>query len=422
VALILLRVLDLLAPWRWGGDESTRDVWRVQLVYRLFPWTLPHWKARSAALARQYANQPLLDVLKRRPTPPVIITVGFMPIVVPLVNALGLGGARIVGSRLNGFSDRRLGKLHIARAALGEETLRRALVVTDSRQDLPLLAVCAKPVLTVWPEARYRRAFSGIYLPGQYISEVKRPGKYYFRRAVLQEDYILWVLSSLALSPVPFHHVAGLLLLLCSFWIIYERGYVDNDLTGVRLEKNPKLSEAFYHAPVATPFWPPWIWSAAAAAAAVAILRGPSWRHWTDWARWEAVLVATYLWFYWYNRTEESKRVWMFAILQFARTVAFVSLLPVTPVGAMALGAHVLARWTPYYLYRRVDKTWPENTSIGLIRVLFFVVMALLLGVSEGWASIVNWTAVILLAWNLLRARYDLRPREPKRDAAPNVA
>lgn len=31
-ALLLLRLLDAIRPWRWTGGEATRDVWRVQLL------------------------------------------------------------------------------------------------------------------------------------------------------------------------------------------------------------------------------------------------------------------------------------------------------------------------------------------------------------------------------------------------------
>ncbi len=419
VALLLLRLLELLRPWRWSGGEVTRDVWRVQLVHRLFPWTLARWQARVGELATRYANRPLLEALGSRAEPPVIVTIGFLPIVTPLVRALGLSQVRIVAARLNSFADRRCGKLHAAVQALGEPAVHSALLLTDSEQDLPLLRSCARPLYTLWPDARYRRALADVYLPGQYISQVKRPGEHYFRRAVLQEDFALWVLSSVALTAAPVHHVAGLLLLLASFWIIYERGYVDNDLMGAKLEKDPKLSAAFHLAPVATPFWPPWIWASAIGAAGVWILHSPTGTVWSGCIRWLGVLIATYGWFYWYNRTDKQARVWMFAVLQLARTAAFVPLLAVTPVGAMALGAHVLSRWTPYYLYRLSGKDWPRSASVGLVRVLFFLVMALMLAIATGITSVMNWTAAAILGWSLFRARYDLRPIAAGGSATP---
>jgi len=43
-----------------------------------------------------------------------------------------------------------------------------------------------------------------------------------------------------------------------------------------------------------------------------------------------------------------------------------------------------------------------------LIRLLFFVVLALLLEFSEGLSSVLNGTGLALLAWNLFRARKEL--------------
>ncbi len=33
LALLLMRLLDVLRPWRWSGGERTRDVWRVRLHF-----------------------------------------------------------------------------------------------------------------------------------------------------------------------------------------------------------------------------------------------------------------------------------------------------------------------------------------------------------------------------------------------------
>jgi hypothetical protein len=402
-AAILLRLLDGVQPWCLTGGETTRDAWRVRLILLLFPWAGMLWRKHVGRLAAQFANRPLLTQLQNRQPAPIVATAGFLPIVLPLLAALGVPETRVIGSRANTFADRRSGKLHRVREALGESALRGAMVVTDSLQDLPLLQLCATPVYTTWPDARYRRALSGVYLPGQYISLVKRPGERYFLRAILQEDFALWVICSIALADAPWPHVIGLLLLLVSFWTIYERGYVDNDLMGAKHETNPRLSAAFFEAPVATPFWQPWIWAAAFGAAGAWVLRAGS-PTWLDAAKWAGVLIATYAWFAVYNRTDKAARTWMFSVLQFARAAAFTVLVPIEPIGAMALGAHVLARWTPYYLYRLRGSEWPGGIAVGPIRTLFFAVLAVLLAIATGWHSLINWTAYALFAWSLYRA------------------
>jgi hypothetical protein len=406
-ALLLMRMLDVIKPWRWTGGEATRDVWRVRVVSTCFPWTGNHWKNRVAGLAKNFTNLRLMAALKNPGTNPIILTAGFQPIVAPLVAALGLPQAQIVAARLSTFSDRRDGKLHLAVGALGNDTIRRALVLTDSAQDLTLLDACARPLRTVWPEAHHRRALSGVYLPGQYLTQVKRPGARFIVRGILQEDFAFWVLSSTALAALPVLHVLGLLFLLVSFWAIYERGYVDNDLIAASYEVNPKLSTAFLDSPVATPRWQPWIWAFACGAIAVVLLRWPVPPVPVDLAAWAAVLLATHGWFLMYNRYDKGTRVWMYAGLQFARISAFVALVPIGLIGALTLGAHVLAKWVPYYVYRLGGKDWPE-APFHLVRLLFFVVLALLLGFSEGLSSVLNGTGLALLAWILFRARQEL--------------
>ncbi len=407
VALLLMRTLDIFKPWRWTGGEVTRDVWRVRLISLCLPWTQPRWKKQVTGLATHFTNRRLMAALQNPAATPIIATAGFEPIVAPLVAALGLPHAQIIAARLSTFADRRDGKLHLTVGVLGTDTVRRALVLTDSAEDLTLLDACARPLRTIWPEARYRSALSGVYLPGQYLTQVKRPGARYIVRGILQEDFAFWVLSSLALAALPLLHVLGLLFLLVSFWAIYERGYVDNDLIAARYEEKPKLTAEFLESPVATPRWQPWLWAFACGTIAICLLRWPVTPTLIDFVSWSAVLLATYGWFALYNRFDKGTRVWLFGGLQFARSAALVALVPISLIGALALGAHVLAKWVPYYVYRLGGKEWPE-APFHLIRLLFFVVLALLLGFTNGLASLVNGTALALLAWNLFRARQEL--------------
>ncbi len=89
-------------------------------------------------------------------------------------------------------------------------------------------------------------------MPGEYISRIKRPGERDIIRGILLEDFAFWLLSSIGLAIDPSTHLVGLLLLLLSFWAIYGRGYVDNDLVASRYEADPQLSAAFGSVWVAT--------------------------------------------------------------------------------------------------------------------------------------------------------------------------
>lgn len=413
LALVVMRILDCIEPWRWTGGVETRDVWRVRCIIALFPWTRGFWKSRVRVLAATAANMPLIDAVRKRASlancsPPIITTLGFQSIVTPLVAALGLPPQiRIVAARLSTFADRRGGKLRLVVAALGNETVRRSLVLTDSKQDAALLSACARPLRTVWPQARFRPALSGLYLPGQYLTQVKRPGERYITRGILLEDFALWVLSSIMLAAHPVQHFIALLFLLLSFWAIYECGYVDNDRVAVRFEHDPKLSNAFRNGLAVTPRWTPWLWALVSGAIGVGILRGFGRDAIAGFGAWSAVLVATYGAFALYNRFDKTTRIWLYSGLQVARSAAFVALVPINLIGAIAIGAHVLAKWVPYYIYRAAGKVWPDAPHF-MTRLLFFVVLTVLIAVATGFTSLWTWSTAALLAWNLLRARHEL--------------
>ena len=260
LALLLLRLLDVAKPWRLSGHD-TRDNWRICAISVFFPWTPRRWRAKVPDLADRYVNQELRAALESRTLVPVILTSGFGSIVAPLLAATGLSDARLIAARIYPFTDRRNGKLDMAVRELGVEIVSSSLILTDSINDRELLERCDKPLRTVWPNANYRPALGSVYLPGEYISQIKRPGTRYIFRGIFQEDFAFWLLSSIGLAINPAAHVVALLFLLLSFWAIYERGYVDNDLIAARFEADPKLSGSFGRIQVATPAVEPWTWA-----------------------------------------------------------------------------------------------------------------------------------------------------------------
>ena len=407
LALLLLRVLEVLKPWRLTGGINTRDTWRVCAISTIFPWTPWRWRAKVPFFAERYLNQELKAALAARSQPPIIVTTGFRSIVAPLLVAMGFAAAPLIAARMYSFADRRNGKLRMAVRELGAETVGCSLVVTDSINDLEVLQNCARPLRTLWPQAHYRRALSGVYLPGEYISQIKRPGERYIFRGIFQEDFAFWLLSSVGLAINPATHIVGLLLLLLSFWAIYERGYVDNDLVASRNEPDPKLSATFGRVQVATPAVQPWIWALLAGAAAVAILHADGMAFAVHFALWVAVLILTYACFVFYNRLDKMTRVWLYPLLQFARSGAFTVVVPIEPAGVAALGAHVLSRWVPYQVYRLNSAGWP-NARPELVRLISFVLLSLMVVCSLGPSALLTWTALALLLWNVFRARLDI--------------
>jgi hypothetical protein len=195
--------------------------------------------------------------------------------------------------------------------------------------------------------------------------------------------------------------------LLLSFWAIYEMGYVDNDRIAARYERNPKLSGAFGRASVVTPTVKPWIWALLSGGIGVLALRGATISAAYGFAAWVVVLGATYGGFAIYNRFDKTTRIWWYCALQLARSAAFVVLVPIHLIGAIAIGAHVLAKWVPYYMYRVGGKNWPESSHF-LPRLLFFILLSGLVVMADGFNSVLSWSAAALLAWNVYRARHEL--------------
>jgi hypothetical protein len=85
LALLLMRLLDVLKPWRLSGGTDTRETWRADAVAIFFPWTHRRWHAKVRSLAERYVNLDLKTSLNARAPPPVILTSGSKPIVAPLL-------------------------------------------------------------------------------------------------------------------------------------------------------------------------------------------------------------------------------------------------------------------------------------------------------------------------------------------------
>jgi hypothetical protein len=121
---------------------------------------------------------------------------------------------------------------------------------------------------------------------------------------------------------------------------------------------------------------------------------------------WVAVLISTYACFVFYNRLDKMTRVWLYPLLQFARSAALTVVVSIEPAGVAALGAHVLSRWVPYQVYRRSAR-WPDARP-ELVRLISFVLLSLMIVCSLGLSILLTWSALALLLWNIFRARRDV--------------
>jgi hypothetical protein len=89
---------------------------------------------------------------------------------------------------------------------------------------------------------------------------------------------------------------------------------------------------------VATPAVKPWIWALLAGAAAVAILHPDKMAFVVHFARWVAVLILMYACFVFYNRLDKMTQVWLYPLLQFARSAAFSVIVPIEPCRRRRVG------------------------------------------------------------------------------------
>jgi hypothetical protein len=115
LALLLLRALDVLQPWRLTAGIDTRDTWRVCAIATFFPWTRWRWRAKVPFFAERYVNRDLEEALKAPAEPPP--DHGFKPIVAPLLAAMGFADAKLIAARMYAFADRSVGKLRMATRA-----------------------------------------------------------------------------------------------------------------------------------------------------------------------------------------------------------------------------------------------------------------------------------------------------------------
>lgn len=408
LAYLLIKLLGVIKPWRWTGGVATRDAWLVRTILLFMPWSLAAWRRQAPALVQDHLNRSLADRLRNHRDPVLVATLGFTPIVRPLIDAAELGDrCQLLSMSPWTSEDRRRGKLELAQRLIGADQLAASLVITDSVDDLSLLSAGRVPLRVIWPESRPIELFRHTYVPGRYLSIVKRPGSRYILKKVLREDLALWVLGSVWLADQPLPHIAGLSLLAVSFWAVYEMGYIDNDRIADRYEPDPVLTDEYHRRPLSIPLWKPLLWAAVAGVAGLWVLRWPNSPVAIDYLRWAAVLVATYGVFTLYNRIDKQTRVLLFPLLQLLRVGAFLALVPTTAIADMALIVQVIMRWVNYFLYRTRDGRWPTE-DLASIRLIVFGAASVLLSAQHDWADLVSPTTLSLLAWHLYLARHTL--------------
>jgi hypothetical protein len=270
------------------------------------------------------------------------------------------------------------------------------MLITDSEDDAPALALAARPILTRWSAARHARAFAQIYLPGDYLRYAKRPWQPGVLRQLALEDALFWLLLGASATSLGPAQRAGILLLFASLWSIYEAGYRDNDLCALAYEGDPVVTPQAKNFETRHFEAKTWIAAALTGTAGLALLGR------FHIAAWAATLIALRACYYIYNRTPKPGRVWLYPVLQGFRSLALLTLLPAAPIALAAGFAQITARCLWYAAYR-AHGAWPA-TPRRLVQLTLFLTGGAILA-ATGHAGPI---ALVFLAWNLFIARQEL--------------
>ena len=414
LGLLMLSALGLLKPWALAPDSArghVRDWLRVVVVTLLIPWTPLVWRFRAPRLTVDETNAPLRDALNASQAESIVITtLGFRFIVAPVLERMDVRYDALVASRFwGGARDRMAGKRSHVESRLGPHIVERSVVITDSESDRDLLDAARHRYLVVWPGARYRRGLEGTYVPFVYLDRVKHPNRSFFLKTVLADDWMLAVLAASWIATNQVGSAAAILLLSLAFWTIYEVGYMENDRVAATSESDPFLHEEFHSYDTRFRWWTPWLWAIALTTAGTYVA------HSSGAARaglsaaalaalWLALLAVTRTVFAIFNRLDKLTRVWVYPILQVARSFGILLMVPVTIVGSIALAAQVASRWATYMIYRYGHTPWPSPGVTQLMRLILFAVLIAAVAIGGGLELVAGWQAAAIAGWFAIRA------------------
>lgn len=418
VGVFFLILLDYLKPWNWLPGklrgEVSRDWLRVLLATILFPWTLLVWSWRARRLAHTQQNQILVEALSNNSNLDVLVsTDGFRPIVAPILRHIKIKGVKLHACRLwLGGADRVSGKFNRLNKTIGPDKIATSIVITDSPNDMEVLQAASHPYLIQWSQAKYIQAMTATYSPFLYMLKFKHD-PLYLLRGILMDQWFMLVLASSWLAPKPILHAAALLLLVASFWCIYELGYYENDYVAEHYEKHPKLKETGLIRPNA-PLIQPWIWASLFAIPGLLLLQFAMGTETslTDSSisegalllapRWIISLVIMRLVYWVFNHIDKRSRVWPYVLLQYSRLPAFAVLTYISPAGAILLSAQTLTNWIRYIVYRYQGQM--NEVPHAILRLVILSFLIAVTAASSGVAVIFTWQMATVFAFCMVRS------------------
>ncbi len=423
LAAVLSHVLGFVKPWRFSrryGDGFAMGDWlRVLLVVCCLPWIVWRWRTLAPSLAKAFLNPELATLLaNRRFSRLVVASHGFGFIIEPLLRAMQIRAELVACPLWTGFAARAAGKRAALEQRYGKAAVASAVVITDhAANDSDILAVAAVPLVVVWPEARYERAFSRTYVPLVYTEKAKHPTHSHLFAVFFAKDWSALVIASALLAPNPILTALGLAFLIVSFAIVYEVGYHENDVLGRQREQKPVLTPERLALAGTVPEGRAWLFGALVALPGAWLLA------WSESSAFlpvsgdlsEGTVLLLVLWlallgiiratFWLFNRIDERSRMLLFLPLQLMKGILLVLALglPLSIAGVALLIAVAFATWIPYIVYRMGGARWDSPDDVS--RVFMLLVMVVGFGAVTGFEPLLHWHTVVVFAWALWKAR-----------------
>jgi hypothetical protein len=433
IGLLLLKGLSVIRPWAWlpatFRGSQVRDWFLVTISTILLPWTLYFWHQRAEKLAKDYGNTELIEAVNNNSDASIVIaTLGFNFIINPLIKFLPIKYDLVVGCRFfQGAKDRSKGKLLMIQEALSEQLIKSAIVVTDSYDDLPLLQLVAQPCLVIWPLAKYVPPLKDIYLPFFYLEKVKRVGEKYTFKVIIWDDLPILLLAFSWQATNPVFHGGSILLLLVSFWCVYEVGYYENDRVAEKYEEKPKLSITYHAYKQMMETWSPWFWSLVFGWFGIALLEkaqgigllftiksaevalGSFNPTVLPFIYWVGFLLLLRFCFWVYNHLNKPTRTWLYLLLQSLRYYGFLAVTSTNLIGTSLLSSQIISRSILYVVYRYSGgnaDNWPKQVPEKLLRwlIFMFILAAIAIG-SRNFSLLGSWQTWTIIAWCLVQGK-----------------
>lgn len=398
-----------------------QDWLRVLLTTIILPWTLPLWHyVHAPRLARRATNQPLLDLLAKRPDGRVVVcSHGFSPILRPVLRHMAPKMPLFASPLFGSPKTRRQGKRKILEQACGPEAVAGATFVSDGAHDSALLEAVARPIIARWPETDVRSAFSRLYLPFLYTERAQPASRrhYIFSGLLLYDVPVIAFAYAWGLAH-PLLGAVGFALMHLGLWCIYELGYLENGRFAYeKREVGGTIPEGY--AAYAPRVHATSAWLFALLMSGIGLVLVLAARHsggidlWHGWAEfgmalavWAVFLAGGRTLFAIYNRSPTSLRFIQYPLLHGFRFFGYALFVPTNIVGAMLILSMIFGRWMPYLIYRLTGIRNGSRTRL-IIVVAFTLTIPLALAVAPEEA--LSWQVLAALAWLVFRASKDIR-------------